>query len=201
MNGYKPLESPLSALRTKRKWQGRNPIRLPSRRAQRGVAIAMQFLALTPFKLNPMFATGGGGWPRVSSGGAWEAIASNASRARPFVLSGAPSVRSIPPNQPVFWRQESVREKHIIRTTCESMFKVTRMSAAGSIPLIPARNALVQYVPLRQKTTAQMRHRGETELRVAISNNHVGIGAGSRNRTHDQRFTKPLLYQLSYAGA
>jgi hypothetical protein len=25
-------------------------------------------------------------------------------------------------------------------------------------------------------------------------------GAGSRNRTHDQRFTKPLLYQLSYAG-
>ena len=26
-------------------------------------------------------------------------------------------------------------------------------------------------------------------------------GAGSRNRTHDQRFTKPLLYQLSYAGA
>ena len=25
--------------------------------------------------------------------------------------------------------------------------------------------------------------------------------AGSRNRTHDQRFTKPLLYQLSYAGA
>ena len=26
------------------------------------------------------------------------------------------------------------------------------------------------------------------------------IGAGSRNRTHDQRFTKPLLYQLSYAG-
>ena len=30
---------------------------------------------------------------------------------------------------------------------------------------------------------------------------YVGIGAGSRNRTHDQRFTKPLLYQLSYAGA
>jgi hypothetical protein len=28
----------------------------------------------------------------------------------------------------------------------------------------------------------------------------VIIGAGSRNRTHDQRFTKPLLYQLSYAG-
>ena len=27
------------------------------------------------------------------------------------------------------------------------------------------------------------------------------IGAGSRIRTHDQRFTKPLLYQLSYAGA
>ena len=27
-----------------------------------------------------------------------------------------------------------------------------------------------------------------------------GVGAGSRNRTHDQRFTKPLLYQLSYAG-
>ena len=27
------------------------------------------------------------------------------------------------------------------------------------------------------------------------------FGAGSRNRTHDQRFTKPLLYQLSYAGA
>src|SRR5215471_19302079 len=27
-----------------------------------------------------------------------------------------------------------------------------------------------------------------------------GLGAGSRNRTHDQRFTKPLLYQLSYAG-
>jgi hypothetical protein len=26
------------------------------------------------------------------------------------------------------------------------------------------------------------------------------FGAGSRNRTHDQRFTKPLLYQLSYAG-
>jgi hypothetical protein len=26
------------------------------------------------------------------------------------------------------------------------------------------------------------------------------VGAGSRNRTHDQRFTKPLLYQLSYAG-
>jgi hypothetical protein len=26
------------------------------------------------------------------------------------------------------------------------------------------------------------------------------LGAGSRNRTHDQRFTKPLLYQLSYAG-
>ena len=26
-------------------------------------------------------------------------------------------------------------------------------------------------------------------------------GAGSRSRTHDQRFTKPLLYQLSYAGA
>ena len=28
----------------------------------------------------------------------------------------------------------------------------------------------------------------------------LGFGAGSRNRTHDQRFTKPLLYQLSYAG-
>ena len=28
----------------------------------------------------------------------------------------------------------------------------------------------------------------------------LGCGAGSRNRTHDQRFTKPLLYQLSYAG-
>ena len=27
-----------------------------------------------------------------------------------------------------------------------------------------------------------------------------GFGAGSRTRTHDQRFTKPLLYQLSYAG-
>src|SRR5215467_1826421 len=29
---------------------------------------------------------------------------------------------------------------------------------------------------------------------------HAAFGAGSRNRTHDQRFTKPLLYQLSYAG-
>ena len=40
-----------------------------------------------------------------------------------------------------------------------------------------------------------------TVRQVAISQNRVGIGAGSRNRTHDQRFTKPLLYQLSYAGA
>ena len=28
----------------------------------------------------------------------------------------------------------------------------------------------------------------------------VQSGAGSRSRTHDLRFTKPLLYQLSYAG-
>ena len=28
----------------------------------------------------------------------------------------------------------------------------------------------------------------------------VKFGAGSRSRTHDLRFTKPLLYQLSYAG-
>lgn len=27
-----------------------------------------------------------------------------------------------------------------------------------------------------------------------------GVGAGGRSRTRDQRFTKPLLYQLSYAG-
>src|SRR5437016_13605910 len=53
----------------------------------------------------------------------------------------------------------------------------------------------------RQKTTAQIRHRGESELGVANSQNRVGIGAGSRIRTHDQRFTKPLLYHLSYAGA
>jgi hypothetical protein len=42
---------------------------------------------------------------------------------------------------------------------------------------------------------------GVKARRVAISQDHIGIGAGSRNRTHDQRFTKPLLYQLSYAGA
>jgi hypothetical protein len=28
-----------------------------------------------------------------------------------------------------------------------------------------------------------------------------GCGAGARTRTADLRFTKPLLYQLSYAGA
>ena len=61
-------------------------------------------------------------------------------------------------------------------------------------------NVLVQYVPSKQKTTAQIRHRGESELGVANSRNRVGIGAGTRNRTRDLRFTKPLLYQLSYAG-
>jgi hypothetical protein len=35
---------------------------------------------------------------------------------------------------------------------------------------------------------------------LCARNRPVGIGAGSRNRTHDQRFTKPLLYHLSYAG-
>ena len=35
---------------------------------------------------------------------------------------------------------------------------------------------------------------------ISALGNSLVFGAGSRNRTHDQRFTKPLLYQLSYAG-
>ena len=50
--------------------------------------------------------------------------------------------------------------------------------------------SLGSSAPACCRDTAQKRHRGESELGVAISQNHVGIGAGSRNRTHDQRFTK-----------
>jgi hypothetical protein len=47
----------------------------------------------------------------------------------------------------------------------------------------PTRSALAPYVPSRSQTLAQIRHRGESELGVAISQSHVGPGAGSRNRT------------------
>jgi hypothetical protein len=66
--------------------------------------------------------------------------------------------------------------------------------------LIAARSALVQCTPSLQKTTAQC----GTEVKASyelFSRTITQIGAGSRNRTRDLRFTKPLLYQLSYAGA
>ena len=44
-------------------------------------------------------------------------------------------------------------------------------------------------------------HHGAEMKTAPRGGRHCEVGAGSRNRTHDQRFTKPLLYQLSYAGA
>ena len=47
----------------------------------------------------------------------------------------------------------------------------------------------------KQRTVGTVRTRGPCDgARAKVQN------AGTRIRTRDQRFTKPLLYQLSYAG-
>jgi hypothetical protein len=193
MKGYKPLASPLSALRTKRKWQGRNPIRPPSRRAQRGVAIAMQFLALTPFKLNPMFATGGVGWPRVSSGRAWEAMPPGHDHLYSVVYLPQHSTK---PTGLLASRIGARKTHHSHNMRIYVQDDPNVRCGVHSVDSCAERLGAVRAVA--QKTTAQMRHRGETELRVTISNNHVEIGAGSRNRTHDQRFTKRFRTYVEY---
>jgi hypothetical protein len=66
------------------------------------------------------------------------------------------------------------------------------------ITLRRTRNVLAHCVPFAEKTTAQIRHRGEGELGVAISRYRVEIGAVEWIRTTDLLITNQLLYQLSY---
>ncbi len=69
--------------------------------------------------------------------------------------------------------------------------------------LIPGGNiawvdALDEQTSLQQNATPAQQGKGRQIIKVrqVIEKN----GAGERNRTSDLRFTKPLLYRLSYAG-
>jgi hypothetical protein len=57
----------------------------------------------------------------------------------------------------------------------------------------PMRSVLAPYVPSRQKTTAQIRHRADSGKAVAISRYRVGIGAVEWSRTTDLLITNQLL--------
>jgi hypothetical protein len=98
--------------------------------------------------------------------------------------------------------------RHVWAGTCRTARRCSRCRswAVGSLPRWcavmrtwrpitsrPMRNALAPYVPSPQKTTAQIRHRGEGELGVAISRYRVGIGAVEWSRTTDLLITKQLL--------